>query len=90
MNYSDYQYHYIDDASTHQLFTGRGMLHSIVITEAAAGTIKIIDGTSGSTANVATLKASLAEGTYKFDCSISTGLRIITGAATKITVMWAQ
>ena len=90
MNYSDYQYHYIDDASTHQIFTGRGMLHAIVITEAAAGTIKIIDNTTGNTANVATLKASLAEGTYKFDCSISKGLRIITAAATKITVIWAQ
>ena len=59
MNYSDYQYHYIDDASTHQIFTGRGMLHAIVIGEAAAGTISVIDNTAGSTVNVALLKASL-------------------------------
>ena len=90
MNYTDYNYHYIDDASTHQIFTGRGMLHAIVIGESAAGTIAIIDNTGGLTVNVALLKASLAEGTYKFDCSISTGLRIITAAATKITVIWAQ
>jgi len=90
MNYSDYKYTYIDSATTTQVFSGRGMLHSIVIGETAAGTIKVIDNTAGSTANIATIKASMPEGTYKFNCSIASGLRIITAAASKITVIWEK
>lgn len=87
---TDYQYTYIDSATTTQVFTGKGQLHSIVVGETAADTISVIDNTSGSTVNVATLEASVPQGTYKFDCSISEGLRIITAAASKITVMWSK
>lgn len=84
----DYKYSYIDSATTTQVKTGRGALHAIIVGEAAAGAISIIDGTSGSTANVGTLKASIGEGTYKFDCVFASGLRIVTAAATKITVIY--
>ncbi len=90
VQYSDYKPTYISSATTTQVFTGKGMLHSITIGETAAGAISIIDGTSGSTVNLASLKASIAEGTYTFNCSVSTGLRIITAGASKITVTWAQ
>lgn len=90
MNYSDYQYTYSEGSETIQVFTGKGQLHAIVVGETAAGTIGIIDGTSGSTVNVATLEASIPEGTYEFNCSIAEGLRIIAGAGSKFTVMWSK
>lgn len=87
---TDYEKTYIATASTVQVATGKSILHAIVVGETAAGTIKIIDGTSGSTVNVAELEASIPEGTYEFDCSMSTGIRIITAANSKITVLWSE
>lgn len=83
-----YQKTYIASATTTQVKTGAGVLHSIVVGETAAGAISIIDNTTGSTVNLATLKASITEGTYTFDVAFTSGLRIITGAASKITVVY--
>lgn len=81
-------YAYISSATTAQVKTGRGILKRIIVTETAAGSIKVIDGTSGSTTNLAELKASIVEGTYNFDCVFTEGLRIITAGASKITVVY--
>lgn len=90
MNPTDNRYTYISTGATNQIFTGKGILHSIIVGETAAGAISIIDNTSGSSVNVGTLKSGIAEGTYEFRCAISKGLRIITAAASKITVVWSQ
>lgn len=79
---------YISTATTTQVKTGPGILHAIVIGETAAGAISVIDNTTGTTVNLASLKASIAEGTYVFNCSFDTGLRIITAGASKITVLY--
>ncbi len=79
---------YISSATTTQVKTGAGVLHSIVIGETAAGAISIIDNTTGSTVNIGQLKASIVEGTYEFDVAFSAGLRIITAGASKITVVY--
>lgn len=84
------QYTNISTNTTTTIFTGKGFLHSIVVNTTANGSIKIIDNTSGTTANVGTLKASIAEGTYLYDVAISAGLIIITAAASDITVCWRQ
>lgn len=89
-NTKQYQYTNITSGATTQVATGQGVLHSIVVNTTAAGTIKIIDGISGTTANVGTLKSSVAEGTYIYDVTFSAGLRIVTGAASDITVCWSQ
>lgn len=86
----NYKYAYIDSATTTQLVTGQGSLVRIIVGETAAGAISIIDNTSGSTVNIGQLKASIAEGTYEFGVQFVTGLRIITGAASKITVVYSQ
>jgi hypothetical protein len=80
----------ITTGTTTQVFTGPGVLHSIIVNTTAAGTIKIIDGTSGTTANVGTLKASVVEGAYRYDVNMANGCRIVTGAASDITVTYSQ
>lgn len=81
-------YAYISSATTTQVFTGPGVLKSIILGETAVGSIKIIDGISGSTTNLAELKASIVEGEYEFNVSVSAGLRIITAGASKLTVVY--
>lgn len=89
-NNREYLYSNITGAATTQVATGRGVLHSIVVNTTAAGSIKLIDGTSGTTANIGTMKISIGEGTYLFDCVFSAGLRIVTAAASDITVCYSQ
>jgi len=90
MQYRDnYKYAYIDSATTTQVDTGQGQLIRIIVGETAAGAISVIDNTSGSTVNIGTLKASIAEGVYEFNVQYVSGLRIITGAASKITVVYS-
>ncbi len=89
-NNQENRYTYITEATTTQVATGKGILHSIIVNETVAGTLKVIDGTSGATANIATLKASIVEGTYLFDVTFSAGLRIVSGAAGKYTITWSQ
>ena len=83
-----YNYTYISTGTTTQVATGPGVLKAIIVGTTAAGAIQVIDNTSGSTVNLAELKSSIAEGTYTFNVAFSTGLRIITAAASKITVIW--
>lgn len=84
----NYKVEYISTATTTQVDTGQGQLIAIVVGETAAGAISIIDNTSGSTVNIGTLKASVTEGTYWFLTNYSTGLRIITAGASKISVIY--
>jgi hypothetical protein len=86
---TNYQYAYLSSAATTQVVTGQGVLHAIVVGETSASTVAIIDGTSGTTANIGTLKASIAEGSYVFDATFNSGLRIDAGA-TKMTVIYTK
>lgn len=89
-NNREYEKTYITTTTTTQVFSGRGTLQAITVNTSAAGTIGIIDGTTGTTVNVGQLKASVAEGTYWFNCVMKAGCRIVTGANSDITVTWAQ
>lgn len=90
MQYSDYVPTYISTNTTTQVFTGKGTLHAITIGTTAAGAITVADGTASASTTFAVLKSSVVEGTYRFDCSCSNGLRITTAASSLITVMWSQ
>lgn len=88
MNGGNFKYTNITSAATTQVEPAQGKtLVAIVVNTTAAGTIKIIDGDSGTTANVGTLKASVVEGTYWYNISMPKGIRIVTGAASDITVI---
>ncbi len=78
----------IETATTTQVDIGAGQLIAIVVGETAAGAISIIDNTTGSTVNMGTLKASIAEGTYWYLSQYAAGLRIITAGASKISVIY--
>lgn len=75
---------------TCQVKTGAGILKSVIVGTDAAGTIGIIDNTTGTTVNVLQLKSSIATGVYTFDCLFKLGLRIILGhASLKVSVMYS-
>lgn len=88
-NNQEYQYAYIPTATTTQVFTGRCVLHSIVVNTTAAGAISIIDNTTGSTVTTGILKASIAEGVYEYHIIMTKGIRIITAGASDITVCYS-
>lgn len=91
MNYinRDDEKTYIDSATTTQVFTGAGYLARIIVGTTTATALQIIDGTSGTTTNVGELAASAAVGSYEFDCKITNGLRIVSGAG-KYTIIWGK
>lgn len=77
----------VGEGNTYQISIDPVCLESITIGETAAGAITVIDGTSGSTANVATLKSSIAEQTFKFEAECRVGLRVIMASTSKITLI---
>lgn len=87
----EYQATNINSGTSTQVFSGKGILQAVTINTTAAGTITIIDGV-GSAASpvVAVLKSSVVEGTYLYNCAISTGLKVVTAAASDITVTWQK
>lgn len=79
---------YISTATTTTVKSGAGILKSITLGETAAGTITIYDNTAGSGTVIGVLKASVAEQTFEFNVSFTTGLTIVTAAASKLSVSY--
>jgi hypothetical protein len=75
-------------AATTLVKSGAGVLHSITINTTAAGTITIWDSLTASGTKIGTIKASVVEQTFVFDCAFATGLTIVTAGASDITVNW--
>lgn len=78
----------ITTATTTTVKSGRGTLTRLVINTTAAGTITLYDNTAGSGTKIGTLKASVGEGTYMYGVRFTTGLTIVTAAASDVTVVW--
>lgn len=68
--------------------TGRGFLHSIVVNTTAAGSITVYDGLDATGTKIATLKSSVAEGSYLYDVQFGVGLTIVTAASSDITATY--
>lgn len=79
---------YISTAATTVVKTGAGMLHTIVINGGTAGTVVVYDNTAGSGTVIASFDSTNALATYTFDVSVATGITIVTGAATKLSVSY--
>lgn len=86
----DYKYTYIATATTTQVATGNCRLIRIVVNGPVDGSINVIDGTAGSTTNVAlvTTTAALGPSWYEYGIKLTTGLRVITTGASNVTVVW--
>lgn len=85
------EYTNIKGATTTQVYTGACTLERIIVNTATAGTIGIIDGTSGTTVNVGTITpgaSQLGVGTYWYGVTCGLGIRIVTSASPDITVVW--
>lgn len=81
----------ITTATTTQVKSGPGVLKRIVVnTPVSAGSIGLIDGTSGTTVTIGAIvsTADLKPYFVDFDVRFSTGLRIVTAQAQDITVVW--
>lgn len=76
----------ISTATTTTCKSGSGFLHTIVVTGGTAGTIDVYDNTAGSGTKLAAFSSTNAPGTYIFDCAFGTGLTVVTGAATQLSL----
>lgn len=83
-----FSFSYISTATTTVIRTGAGLLHTITVNGGTAGTIIAYDNTSAAGTIIASFDSTNALETYTFDVSFSTGLTIITSAATKLTVSY--
>lgn len=84
----DNTYARISTATTTQVYTGQAILRAIIVNATAAGTIGIVDNTTGTSVNVGQLKASVVEGTYEYNTILKKGIRIVTGSTSDITVVY--
>lgn len=75
----------ITSATTTQVETGAVRRVVIQVNAALTGTIKVIDGTSGTTANVATITNPTVGNRFEYG-HFGTGVRIVTSASCDITV----
>jgi bifunctional ADP-heptose synthase (sugar kinase/adenylyltransferase) len=83
-----YAYANITTATTTTVKTGAGKLAALIINATAAAAITIYDNTAASGTKIATLKASVAEGSYLYNCQFATGLTIVTAGTPDITVIY--
>lgn len=89
----DYIYTYMGAAATNQIHTGNCRLIRVVVNTAANGSINIIDGTSGSTTNVALITTAAANppiASAYYGIKLTTGLRVILTGNSDITVVWTK
>lgn len=79
---------YITAGATTQVFSGNGRLVSITFNQATTGTIKLIDGIAGTTANIATIGIGVPAQTLWYNLMIGAGLRIVNSATEDFTVIF--
>jgi hypothetical protein len=77
-------YKMIVDNTETQVVTGRVAKAIIQVNATLAGTIKVIDGSSGSTANIATITNPTVGTIYEY-WGLTTGLRVVASGACNIT-----
>ena len=76
---------YITTATTTQVHTGRIKRVLITVNSTVTNTITVIDGTAGTTANVAIIVNPLVGESYEY-WGFADGVRIVTTATCDITV----
>ena len=93
MNNQPAAYTYITTATTTQIATGGLVLKAVVINATQTGSIKLIDGTSGTTATIASIPAGALAGTLTYGntgITLGNGLRVITSSSADVTIVWSR
>src|SRR5262245_1014847 len=78
----------ITSATTTAVKSGAGVLRRLTINTTAAGAITIYDNTAASGTKIATLPSSAVVGSYEYGIKFTTGLTIVTAAASDVTVAY--
>lgn len=83
-----HSYTYISTATTTTVKSGAGVLQSIIVNGGTTGTIIGYDNTAGSGPIIFSFDTTNALAPFMFNIAFTTGLTIVTSAATKITVTY--
>lgn len=78
-------YSYITTGATTQVYTGQVRQILIQVNAALTGSITVIDGTTGTTGNVAIITNPTVGGKYEY-WGLQNGVRIVTSTTCDITV----
>lgn len=85
-----YSFKNITDTTTASALvkTGAGYLKAIIVNTTAAGATIVVDGTSGAGTKIGTLKSSVVENTYVYNCTFTTGLYVRPAAVGDYTIVY--
>jgi hypothetical protein len=87
-----YNYTHMTTATTTQIKTGSGILHSIVVNKPIAGILEFDDALSNTAPVIGIMTigtvTNMAPFTVVYDVAFATGLSITTGQATDLTIVW--
>ena len=79
---------YISTATTTTAKSGVGLFHRLVVTGGTAGTIICYDNTAASGTILVSFDSTNAIASYEINATYAIGLTCVTGAATKLTVVY--
>ena len=86
-----YDYKFITDAGTVQVYTGACTLGRLIFGSTLVGTVDIYDATSGTSNPVAHFSAGSVGNTYQFDCTLAFGIRVVTSSSSDdITITYKR
>lgn len=81
-------YVHVTGTAAVQAVTGACTLVSVIVNTTASGTLTISDSLTTTTPAVAVLKSSIVEGTYTYNVTLGTGLRITAAAVGDYTIVY--
>lgn len=85
-----FQYRNIPASGTVVVKPDSGVLHAVVVLKTSASTIEIYDNSSAASGDsIGTMKASIVEGSYIFDCDFINGLVLKLNGASEVTVIYS-
>ena len=84
----DWGYQGVSTATTTVVKTGAGQLGTLLILGGTLGAVTVYDNTAASGTVIAPTFTPGAAGALVFNCAFTTGLTIVTAAATSLTVLY--
>ena len=79
----------IKTATTTTVKASAGRLAGVVVNGGTMGSVTIYDNSAGSGTKIATVAAPLAGMVLPYGCRVTTGITVVTAAATNLTVIWS-